>query len=126
MIDTNAYADFMRGEAWQVAFSEGLELFLPLMAVAELRAGFRAGTQGKKNERNLLAFIASDRVKVVAPDDATTHHYASLYLQLRKQGTPIPINDLLIASLAVQYGAWLCTSDAHYDHLPQIPRCEPE
>jgi len=66
MIDTNAYADFMRGKAWQVAFSEGLELFLPLMAVAELRAGFRAGTQGKQNIRNLLVFIAADRVKVVA------------------------------------------------------------
>jgi predicted nucleic acid-binding protein len=43
-------------------------------------------------------------------------------LQLRRQGTPIPAHDLWIAALAAQHGALLCTQDAHFQNLPQIPR----
>jgi hypothetical protein len=40
----------------------------------------------------------------------------------RRQGTPIPTNDLWIAALVVQHGLHLFARDAHFDRLPQIPR----
>jgi predicted nucleic acid-binding protein len=41
-------------------------------------------------------------------------------LQLRRQGTPIPTNDLWIAALVLQHDLVLCARDRHFDHLPQI------
>lgn len=57
------------------------------------------------------------------PDAETTEHYARLFAHLRGQGTPIPANDLRIAAQAVQHGLTLCTSDAHFRHLPQLSIC---
>lgn len=41
---------------------------------------------------------------------------------LRRQGTPIPINDVWVAALVLQHGLTLYARDRHFDHLPQIPR----
>ena len=41
-------------------------------------------------------------------DEQTTHHYAAVYRQLRKQGTPIPINDMWIAALVLQHSLPVC------------------
>jgi len=57
---------------------------------------------------------------VVYATDATTHHYAALYRQLRQQGTPVPTNDLWIAALVTEHGARLCTRDAHFGHFAQL------
>ncbi|MBV8531935.1 MAG: PIN domain-containing protein [Candidatus Eremiobacteraeota bacterium] len=55
-------------------------------------------------------------------DDQTTHHYAAIFRQLRKQGTPIPENDMWIAALVLQHNLILHTRDRHFDHLPQLAR----
>jgi len=59
-------------------------------------------------------------VEVGYVTDATTHHYAALYRQLRQQGTPIPTNDLWIAAVVTEHGASLCTRDAHFAKLAQL------
>jgi predicted nucleic acid-binding protein len=46
----------------------------------------------------------------------------ALFAQLRRQGTPVPTNDLWIAALVLQHDLVLCTSDTHFDKLPQIAR----
>lgn len=90
--------------------------------MAELRAGFAAGTIGRKNEASLTRFLASPRVEVQYADEQTTHHYANVYRQLRKQGTPIPTNDMWIAALVLEHSLVLCARDAHFDALPQLTR----
>lgn len=123
-LDTNAYSDFMRGEADRVQIVRTARLiYLPLIVLAELRAGFAAGNQESTNASNLQRFLNSPRVQVLSPDEQTTHHYAQLYLQLRKKSVSIPTNDLWIAALVVQHNLILCTSDSHFQHLPQIPKC---
>ena len=123
-LDTNAYSDFMRGEADRVQIVRSARLiYLPLIVLAELRAGFAAGNQESANAANLQRFLNSPRVQVLSPDEQTTHHYAQLYLQLRKKSVSIPTNDLWIAALVVQHNLILCTSDSHFQHLPQIPKC---
>lgn len=122
-LDTNRYVDFTRGVPEAVEPLRRAErIHLPLMVLAELRAGFACGTRALENERNLARFLNRPRVEVLLPDEETAHHYASLYRQLRAQGTPIPTNDLWIAALVIQHGLLLLARDAHYDHLPQIPR----
>lgn len=123
-LDTNAYSDFMRGESSRVQIVRAArQIYLPLIVVGELRAGFAAGNQESANAANLQRFLNSPRVSIVSPDDQTTYHYAQLYLQLRRKSTPIPTNDLWIAALTIQHNLILCTSDHHFQHFPQIPKC---
>jgi predicted nucleic acid-binding protein len=123
-LDTNAYSDFLRGAPDRVVVvRKARRLYLPLFVLGELRAGFAAGNRNDENLAILKRFLKSPRVTILFPDEETTHHYASLFLLLKKAGKPIPGNDLWIAALAVQHNLPLCTSDAHFDHVPGLIRC---
>jgi tRNA(fMet)-specific endonuclease VapC len=93
-----------------------------LPVLGELRAGFSLGKRGAENERMLRQFLMKPGVAVLFADDQTTHHYAALFRQLRRQGTPIPTNDLWTAALVLQHDLVLCDRDRHFDHLPQLTR----
>jgi tRNA(fMet)-specific endonuclease VapC len=123
-LDTNAYSDFMRGYSERVSvLRTARQIFVPLIVLAELRAGFAAGNREATNAAKLQQFLSSSRVFVLQPDEQTTYHYAQLYLQLRKKAVAIPTNDLWIAALVVQHRLVLCTSDAHFQQIPQVVTC---
>ena len=123
LLDTNRYRDFCYGVPEAVERMRIAELVcIPFVTIAELRAGFLAGTASGPNERILSLFLNRARVRVLWPDEQTTHHYARIFLQLRKSGTPIPTNDIWIAALAIQHDLLLFSRDAHFDRLPQLPR----
>ena len=42
-------------------------------------------------------------VRILYADEQTAYHYATVYRQLRKQGTPIPTNDMWIAALVLPF-----------------------
>jgi tRNA(fMet)-specific endonuclease VapC len=120
-LDTNRYSDLCRGLPDIVALVENAEaVSLPFVVVAELRAGFAVGRRGAENERVLRRFLAKDGVSVTFADEQTTYHYAALFRQLRRQGTPIPTNDLWVAAIVMQHDLVLCARDRHFEHLPQI------
>jgi tRNA(fMet)-specific endonuclease VapC len=120
-LDTNAYREAADGKPRAVELLRRAdEIFVPFIMLGELRAGFAAGTVGKKNEAKLTEFLGSPRVRVLLADEQTTHTYAVLFAQLRRQGTPIPTNDLWIAALAIQHDLPLLSSDRHFSHLPQL------
>ncbi len=122
-LDTNRYTDLCRQSVEVAALVQHADaVFLPFVVLAELRAGFAMGTRGPENESILRRFLTKPGVAVLFPDDQTTHHYATLFRQLRSQGTPIPTNDLWIAALVLQHDLVLCARDRHFDHLPQIPQ----
>jgi tRNA(fMet)-specific endonuclease VapC len=122
-LDTNRYTDLCRGDASVVETVElAEEVWLPFIVVGELRAGFAVGNQGPRNEAVLRRFLLKPGVAILYADEQTTHHYANVYRQLRKQGTPIPTNDMWIAALILQHSLQLCARDAHFDALPQLAR----
>jgi tRNA(fMet)-specific endonuclease VapC len=122
-LDTNRYTDFCRGDSAVVELLEtAASIGIPFVVLGELRAGFAVGRRGAENERVLRRFLLRDGVSVVWPDDATTHYYATVYRQLRQQGTPIPANDMWVAALVLQHNLVLCARDRHFDHVPQIVR----
>ncbi|MGD9274749.1 MAG: type II toxin-antitoxin system VapC family toxin [Desulfobacterales bacterium] len=122
LVDSNRYQDFCEGEPQAVhVIRRAAEIMIPFIVLGELRAGFACGTRSYKNEQTLTRFLNSPRVKQLFADEDTTHQYARLFRQLRKQGTPIPTNDLWIAALALQHDLLLFTRDNHFDHLPQLP-----
>ena len=103
-VDTNRYVDLCKGLTGTVA----------LLEEAERRAA--------ENERILRSFLLKDGVRVLFADDQTTHHYAAVFRQLRKQGTPIPTNDTWLAALVLQHNLALHARDRHFNHLPQLVR----
>ena len=122
-LDVNRYADFQRGVSDAVTSVRRAEqIILPFVVVGELRCGFRYGTRSRANERVLTRFMARERVSVLWADEATTHIYADLFVELRKSGTPIPTNDLWIAALVVQHDLVLFSRDKHFDHVPRLAR----
>ena len=122
-IDTTAYRLIMEGDAKAVLHARTAErLLMPVPVIAELRCGFLNGTRGRENEATLVRFLDRPRVEVLACDEETAVRYAELKLQLKKQGTPIPINDVWIAALVLQHQATLFTHDSDFAHIPQLPR----
>ena len=123
VIDTNRYRDFCAGDQTALDVVQRAEqVYLPFITVAELRAGFLAGTRARQNERVLDEFLSSPRVEILYPTEFTTRQYAQLFLQLSTQGTPIPTNDLWIAALTLENNVRLFTRDAHFARLAQLPR----
>ena len=122
-IDSNRYGDYCSGDASVVEVIRSTEeIFIPLIVVAELRAGFAHGTRREHNENILVRFMNSKRVRVVAPDEQTTHFYAQVYADLRRKGRPIPTNDIWIAAIAMQHDLVLYDRDRHFDQIPQLVR----
>src|SRR5437773_7200265 len=101
-LDTNRYTDWWKKDPAVIAAVENAEeVYLPFIVIGELRAGFLKGIRQAENEAALQRFLREPTVYTLYPDDLTTRRYASIYVQLRSQGTPIPTNDMWIAALAI-------------------------
>ena len=122
-LDANRYDDLVTGDSSVADVIEQADaVYLPFVVVGELRAGFAVGRRQAENERLLRRLLAKDGVELLLADEQTTHHYAAVYAQLRRQGTPIPTNDIWIAALVLEHDLVLCTRDRHFGHLPQVLR----
>jgi tRNA(fMet)-specific endonuclease VapC len=122
-LDTNTYRAFMEGDKKAVELVRQADVIgMPVPALAELRFGFLSGTRGRQNEAVLQRFLDSPRIQILSCDYQTSHYYSEIKLQLKKQGTPIPINDVWIAAIASQHGMTLFSYDRDFDSIPQLPR----
>lgn len=118
LLDTNAYAGFMRGDKEIVEVVAHAErLHLNGIVLGELLGGFAAGGREAKNRAELARFLDSPRVSVLPITANTADSYALVYLGLRRKGQPIPTNDLWIAASALEHGLALLTLDAHFGHV---------
>ncbi|MBX3182106.1 MAG: type II toxin-antitoxin system VapC family toxin [Polyangiaceae bacterium] len=122
-LDTNTYRLIMEGDPDAVHLVRRAEqVLMPVPVLAELRFGFLSGTRGRENEAFLVRFLDRARVVVLSCDEETAERFATLKLQLKRQGTPIPIHDVWIAALVLQHGATLFTKDSDFARIPQLPR----
>lgn len=123
LLDSNCFIDFCTGDQ-EIAerLESTAELGIPFVVMAEIRAGAMLAKRGQEQARVMIELLQQPGVSAVHSTEATTHHYATLYAQLRKAGTPIPMNDLWIAALALERDFVLYTRDAHFDAIPQLPK----
>lgn len=120
-VDTSAYSHFKRGAREAIdAVTSAREVLVPVVALGELRVGFRLASRGAVNERELAKFLARDVVRVLEIDDEVAEIYADLVVDLRRAGTPIPTNDIWIGALAVRAGASVLTYDAHFEAMRRV------
>lgn len=120
-LDTNRYTDLARGdEAVADLVARASFVGLPFPVLGELRAGFALGKHGRHNDAALRRFMAQPGVEALHSTEQSVRHYARLFRQLRRQGTPVPSNELWIAAVALEHELALLTRDAHFEHFGQL------
>lgn len=125
LIDTNIYTAFKRNQPDIVELFRTLDYIgLDITVLAELYSGFRGGNREKKNRKEIEAFINSDRVHLLFHDADTSDFYAQIFYRLKKNGTPIPTNDIWIAAAAMQNGLAMVTLDTHFEYIEGLIRIE--
>jgi tRNA(fMet)-specific endonuclease VapC len=122
-LDTNRLTDLLRGDS---ALAERLggceEVWIPLIVLAEIKAGFYGGDQQHRNQGLLQKVLSKSTVGVLLPGRETAEQYARLFVQLKRAGTPVPDNDLWIAAMALEHDLLLITRDRHFARIPQLLR----
>ena len=118
VLDTSAYVGFKFNEVEMVEFivSSEMILFSPVV-LGELMLGFRNGTRFKENIDDLNRFLNHEAVELVQIGKITSDRYSRIAAQLKRQGTPIPTNDIWIAAQTMEHGAELITSDQHFERV---------
>lgn len=121
-IDTCAYSKLclQHSSALVDCVDEADEICLSTIVMGELFTGFGLGKREKENRESLANFLELEEVKVIPVDASIADRYAILVKILRKQGTPIPTNDIWIAATALETGTRLVTYDSHFDCVPGL------
>lgn len=119
LLDTNIVSAILKGEASVVKSLENCTaVYLPIIALGELYFGAEYSSKITKNISSLKRL--SGKFKQLQIDEGTCQVYGKLKAHLRNLGTPIPENDIWIASIAIQHNLNLFTRDKHFVGLPKL------
>lgn len=121
LIDTSAYSAWARGyPPIQAPVQQASGLYVSVIVLGELLAGFRGGSRQRDNEDYLRRFLSAPRVEVLGVDQETAIPYAAIQHELRRRGTPVSPNDLWIAATAYQHGLRVITLDRDFRKIPHV------
>ncbi len=120
-LDTSAYSHFKRGATGPLELiRQARSIVVPAVVLGELRTGIRLGSRATENEAELSSFLAEAIVTVAEIGDRTSAIYAELVVDLRRQGTPLPTNDIWIAATAAETGTTVLTHDEHFNRVARV------
>lgn len=120
-LDTVAYSHFKRGEPRVVELLDRAEwIGVPVVVIGELCAGFAQGSRMSRNLTELDEFLSLSVVEVLPVDRHVAEIFGELVADLRRQGRPIPVNDIWIGATCAKAGATLVTFDAHFEAMKRI------
>lgn len=121
ILDTNALSAISEDDGGVIKILAGAQqLALPVVVIGEYRYGI-AKSRHRAIYREWLDGLIADCL-VLDVTERTTQHYASIAIELRERGKPIPANDLWIAALCRQYELPLLSQDRHFDAVSGIQR----
>lgn len=121
-LDTSAYSHLRRGRTNIIdAVSTAELVFVPTTMLGELEGGFRVGSRYVENRRALDDFLQEPYVEVTDITADVARRYGEVFAALRQAGTPIPVNDIWIAAVALNVGAHLITFDDDFSKIEGLP-----
>lgn len=121
LLDTNAYTKFLSGDERVLeVLGKAETIYIPVVVIAELLVGFKGGTKKVENQRLLDKFLQKSTVKILNVTIETAEIFSELQNKLKKSGNPLPINDVWIASGAVETGSMVVTYDNHFRQIPGV------
>jgi tRNA(fMet)-specific endonuclease VapC len=121
LVDSNLWIGLLRNDAQASSHLATLaEVYFCPHVLGELFAGVYKSQLVQANLGQLTALLHQG--KRLVTDAATAEQYGQLKEMLRKQGTPIPINDIWIAATAIQHNLTLVTRDSDFDAISQLTK----
>jgi len=123
ILDTNGLFALADGESTlEPILREAAEVALPVIVLGEFRYGVRQSRDRQRYEQWLTESLGNFRILDV--DETTAASYATVRMELKKAGTPIPSNDVWIAALCRQHSLFLLSRDRHFDLVVGIRRID--
>ena len=121
LLDTNAYSAYLAGDdrVFDVLTQAGL-VYMSIFVLGELYSGFKGGRKEKNNLEILNKFLVKPTVQILDATSETAESFATIKYALKKSGTPLPINDIWIASHAMETGSVIITYDRHFTQIPGL------
>lgn len=120
-LDTSGYSRLMRGHGpLERRLEEADEILLSATVIGELLAGFLAGSRPAENTALLAEFRRQPGIGVLDVTDNVAERYGRVVAELRRQGTPIPTNDIWIAAAALENGGRIVAYDDHFRQVPGL------
>ncbi|MFC2171561.1 type II toxin-antitoxin system VapC family toxin [Acidobacteriota bacterium] len=115
LLDTNAFSRLLGGDETVLdILSESEIVYMSIFVLGELYTGFKAGKKEQRNRSILDNFLKKPTVRILNATTDTAEVFAFVKSNLRKAGKPIPINDVWIASHAIETGSALVSYDKHF------------
>ncbi len=123
MLDTNIciYVLKNRSDQLRYKFKATPDLCISSITYGELCFGIENGTHTLRKERWQQLDLLTKKLRIMVWDEKSAKHYGSIRATLKKQGTPIGNNDLLIAAHARSMNAVIVTNNVReFDRVPDL------
>jgi tRNA(fMet)-specific endonuclease VapC len=121
VLDTNAYTRLLAGEEDVLDVLGTAEtVYMSVFVLGELYAGFAGGKKDRENKDTLNRFLLIPSVKILNATAETAEIFGLVKQDLKKAGTPLPINDVWIAAHTLETGSTLVTYDSHFKKIAGI------
>jgi tRNA(fMet)-specific endonuclease VapC len=118
LLDTNAYSALLRGDQQVLdALACAEKIYVSAVMLGELFVGFRGGSRFVENKHLLERFMQRPQVSLLPVGRETAEVFGTVKHQLKREGKPIPLNDVWIASHGLETGAVLITYDRHFNQV---------
>lgn len=121
VLDTSAYSHLRTGDERVLDLVASAEIvLLPTIVLGELEAGFLLGRRERENRLLLAEFLNERFVSVLPVTPTVARRYGRLFADLRRAGTPIPVNDIWIAATTMDCGGHLLTFDGDFARISSL------
>jgi tRNA(fMet)-specific endonuclease VapC len=121
ILDTNALSAWAEGDRLiEPLLRSAASMMVPVVVLGEFEYGIRQSRHYRRYADWLRANLES--VEVVTIDRAVAQAYGAVRLELKKAGTPIPINDTWIAAIARHRKVPVMSRDGHFDAVSGMKR----
>ena len=121
ILDTNALSAWADGDpAIEPLLRTASRLVIPVVVIGEFEFGIRQSRHASRYAEWLAVNL--DTVEVARIDREIAAVYGAIRLELKQAGTPIPINDSWIASVARHERLPIISRDGHFDAVRGVER----
>lgn len=118
ILDTCFIIDVFENKINAIDFQKEKSIYISSVCIGELYYGAYLSKLTSKNIIKINDFISSFPSFNI--DEHTGVFYGKIKSELKKNGTPIPENDIWIAAVTIQNDCTLVTNDKHFNLIPNL------